>query len=244
MRNALRVLQPVYHCKGQTVESWLTSIRAALRFEPEEIYLYPLYVRPLTGLEKSDREWDDIRLACYREGRSLLLAEGYTQVSMRMFRANHAPAVDGPVYCCQAEGMVGLGCGARSYTDSLHYSYNYAVSDREVRHILEAYINTSDTAFDYANYGFQLNAEERRRRYILLSLLSDEGLNFVGYRDRFSTDAFINFPELSELLQLNLGNLDNNILRLTEAGVERSDTIGSWFFSDNVRQLMQNYELK
>ncbi len=234
----------MYGLPGQTVESWLKSIRAALRFQPEEIYLYPLYVRPLTGLGKTDREWDDSRLACYREGRSLLLAEGYIQVSMRMFRASHAPIVDGSVYCCQADGMVGLGCGARSYTDSLHYSYNYAVNDKEVRHILEAYINTPDESFDYVNYGFHLNAEECRRRHILLSLLSDEGLNLVSYRDRFGTDAFIDFSELSELLPLNLANLNSNILRLTDAGVERSDTIGAWLFSDNVRQLMQTYELK
>ncbi len=233
----------MYGLPGQTVDSWLYSIRAALQFQPEEIYLYPLYVRPLTGLGKSDREWDDSRLACYREGRSLLLSEGYTQVSMRMFRASHAPTLNGSIYCCQADGMVGLGCGARSYTDSLHYSCNYAVSDREVRHILEAYINTPDASFDYTNYGFQLNAEERRRRYILLSLLSEDGLNLVSYRDLFGTDAFIDFPELSELQSLNLANLENDILRLTESGVERSDTIGSWLFSDNVRQLMQAYDL-
>ncbi|MBE9128466.1 MULTISPECIES: STM4012 family radical SAM protein [unclassified Coleofasciculus] len=234
----------MYGLPGQTVDSWLQSIRAALRFQPEEIYLYPLYVRPLTGLGKSDREWDDSRIACYREGRSLLLSEGYTQVSMRMFRANHAPEASRPVYCCQADGMVGLGCGARSYTDSLHYSCHYAVSDQEVRHILEAFINTPDEAFDSANYGFQLDAEDRRRRYILLSLLSDEGLNQVNYCDRFGTDAFIDFPELSELIQLNLASLNNHTLVLTQAGIERSDTIGSWLFSDKVRQLMQAYNLK
>lgn len=234
----------MYGLPGQTVDTWLQSIRTALRFQPEELYLYPLYVRPLTGLGKSDREWDDSRLACYREGRSLLLSEGYTQVSMRMFRASHAPEHNGPVYCCQADGMVGLGCGARSYTDSLHYSCNYAVSDKEVRHILEAYISTPDTAFDSANYGFPLDAEERRRRYILLSLLSDQGLNLIQYCDRFSTDAFIDFPELSELLSLNLAKVNNNTLHLTEAGVERSDTIGFWFFSETVRQLMQTYEFR
>ncbi|MBD0346108.1 MAG: STM4012 family radical SAM protein [Coleofasciculus sp. Co-bin14] len=234
----------MYGLPGQTVKTWLQSIHTALRFKPEEIYLYPLYVRPLTGLGKTDREWDDIRLACYREGRSLLLSEGYTQVSMRMFQLQHAPEVNSPVYCCQADGMVGLGCGARSYTDSLHYSYDYAVSDKEVRHILQAYINSPDDAFDYANYGFQLDAEERHRRYILLSLLSDEGLNLIDYCDRFGTDALIDNPELSELLPLNLAKLEHQTLRLTQAGVERSDTIGSWLFSDNVRQLMQTYELK
>ena len=241
----------MYGLPGQTIETWLYSIRQALRFQPEEIYLYPLYVRPLTGMGKSRREWDDIRLACYREGRSLLLAQGYAQVSMRMFRApaTTGPATTGPVYCCQADGMVGLGCGARSYTDSLHYSSNYAVYNKEIRHILESFIKTPDESFDFANYGFQLDGEERRRRYVLLSLLSAEGLNLVAYRQRFTTDALADLPELSELMPLGLADwygetLDGETLRLTEKGLERSDVISFWLFSERSRQLMDSYELK
>ncbi|BDA75455.1 coproporphyrinogen III oxidase [Calothrix sp. PCC 7716] len=233
----------IYGLPGQTVETWLQSIRAALRFQPEEIYLYPLYVRPLTGLGRTDKEWDDIRLACYRAGRQLLLSKGYSQVSMRMFqRWENNPA--SPVYCCQADGMVGLGCGARSYTDTLHYSNDYAVGVKEIKGILQAYIQNSDEAFDFANYGFKLDGNEQRRRYILLSLLSDEGLNFASYQQRFNSSVYIDFPELRELKQLNLGMEDGEILRLTEAGVELSDVIGAWLFSERVLELMYGYELK
>ncbi len=130
----------MYGLPGQTVKSWLASLRTALQFAPEELYLYPLYVRPLTGMGRQGKTWDDIRLACYRAGRALLLDAGYTQVSMRMFRASHAPAQDGPVYCCQEDGMVGLGCGARSYTRGLHYSSEYAVGASGVRAILRDYV--------------------------------------------------------------------------------------------------------
>ncbi|MBL1199716.1 MAG: coproporphyrinogen III oxidase family protein [Nostoc sp. GBBB01] len=251
----------IYGLPGQTVDTWLQSIHTALRFQPEEIYLYPLYVRPLTGLGRTDKEWDDIRLACYREGRSLLLSQGYTQVSMRMFRQGgqgsnlspsspHTPHTPhtfpspSPVYCCQADGMVGLGCGARSYTNTLHYSNEYAVGAKGISEILQAYIQTADESFDYAHYGFQLNAEEQRRRYILLSLLSDEGLNCGSYRRQFGSEVYADFPEFSELLALNLAIKDEEILQLTEFGIERSDTIGAWLFSDKVQELMQDYELK
>lgn len=248
----------IYGLPGQTVDTWLQSIHTALRFQPEEIYLYPLYVRPLTGLGRTDKEWDDIRLACYREGRSLLLSQGYTQVSMRMFQrveggqgSNFSPSsphtphtFPSPVYCCQADGMVGLGCGARSYTNSLHYSNEYAVGAKGISDILQAYIQTADELFEYAHYGFQLDAEEQRRRYILLSLLSDEGLNFVSYRQRFASEVDADFPELAELLSLNLAIKDEDSLHLTEFGIERSDTIGAWLFSGKVQELMQGYELK
>ena len=60
----------IYGLPGQTVDSWRYSLQQAMVFEPEELYLYPLYVRPLTGLDRLDHEWDDDRLACYRTGRT------------------------------------------------------------------------------------------------------------------------------------------------------------------------------
>ncbi|MEH2074017.1 MAG: hypothetical protein V7K57_06440 [Nostoc sp.] len=215
-----------------------------------------MYVRPLTGLGRTDKEWDDIRLACYREGRSLLLSEGYTQVSMRMFRqggqggqgrqGSHLSPLSppSPVYCCQADGMIGLGCGARSYTNTLHYSNEYAVGAKGISDILQAYIQTADESFDYAHYGFQLDAEEQHRRYILLSLLSNEGLNCASYRQQFGSELYADFPEFSELLAFNLAIKDEDILQLTEFGIERSDTIGAWLFSEKVQELMQGYKLK
>lgn len=40
----------IYGIEGQTEDTWRTSLDAALAWSPEELYLYPLYVRPLTGL--------------------------------------------------------------------------------------------------------------------------------------------------------------------------------------------------
>jgi oxygen-independent coproporphyrinogen-3 oxidase len=237
-------LDLIYGLPGQTVDTWLHSIRTALQFQPEEIYLYPLYVRPLTGLGMSDRQWDDIRLACYRAGRDLLRAEGYSQISMRMFLSNQAIEVSRPVYCCQADGMVGLGCGARSYTRSLHYSNDYAVNAKEIRSIIEQYVSSDDTAFDQANYGFELDREEQQRRFILLSLLSEEGLDCLAYSDRFGSHALTDFPALQQLIDWKLAHLQTHLVTLTELGIERSDAIGPWLFSNHVHSRMTEYSLK
>ncbi len=233
-------LDLIYGMEGQTVESFLFSLRAALRFAPEELYLYPLYVRPLTFLGKKARAWDDQRLALYRAGRDFLRAEGYTQVSMRMFRARHAPVADGPVYRCQEDGMVGLGCGARSYTERVHYSSEYAVGSREVRSIIAAYSERTEASFGEVGYGFMLDEAERRRRHMLLSLLA-EGVEFATYRQRFGTEALTDFPELAELETHGLARRTPEALRLTDAGVERSDLLGPWLHSEPVRALMEGY---
>ena len=77
----------IYGGAEQTSASWRFSLARSLEWQPEELFLYPLYVRPLTGLgKKSDREWSDFRLQLYREGRDFLLNNGYEQVTMRIFR--------------------------------------------------------------------------------------------------------------------------------------------------------------
>lgn len=232
-------LDLIYGLPGQTVGSWLGSVRKALRYCPEELFLYPLYVRPLTGLGRSGRDWDDLRLTCYREARSLLLGEGYTQISMRMFRASHAPDPGGPAYCCQEDGMVGLGCGARSYTRRLHYASEYAVGARGIAEILADFIARPTEDFGLADFGIRLGTEEQRRRYVIQSILSREGLQFAPYSRRFGTEWLDDFPELSELERLNLAAIGPDGLTLTASGLERSDSIGPWLYSRDVRSRME-----
>jgi oxygen-independent coproporphyrinogen-3 oxidase len=232
----------IYGLPGQTVPSWLASLREALEYAPEELYLYPLYVRPLTGLGRSGRAWDDQRLACYRSGRDLLLSEGYEQLSMRMFRARGLAGEAGPVYCCQDDGMVGLGCGARSYTRGLHYSREYAVGASSIRAILADYLARPDEALATADYGFRLGPEDQRRRYLLQSLLQATGLDLDAYHARFGADAGEDIPEVNELEPHGLARRTPDRLSLTAEGLERSDAIGPWLYSSRVKVLMQDYE--
>ncbi|GAA1331444.1 STM4012 family radical SAM protein [Streptomyces sanglieri] len=242
----------IYGIDGQTEDSWRTSLDAALGWRPEELYLYPLYVRPLTGLGRlgadgaaaADAAWDEQRLRLYRAGRDHLLAHGYEQVSMRMFRRADAPRTDGPDdYACQTDGMIGLGCGARSYTTKLHYSFDYAVEMREVRAIIDGYAATED--FSRAEVGRYVDGDEARRRHLLQSVLQAEGLQLADYRERFGTSPADDFPH--ELAQFEArGWLDgaSGVLRLSPEGLAHSDALGPELFSPGVRAAMAAYELK
>ena len=231
----------IYGLPGQTVATWLFTVRQALRYSPEELYLYPLYVRPLTGLGRARADRSDIRLDCYREARDLLLAEGYTQVSMRMFRRLTAPETGGPAYCCQADGMIGLGCGARSYTRGLHYSLDYAVEPKGVKGIIADYLARGPADFAVAEHGFELDEDEQRRRFLLLSLLNVEGFDPVRYTARFGSDPTEDFPDLHAFAELGLIESAAGRWLPTALGLERSDALGPWFFSPRVRELMAEY---
>jgi oxygen-independent coproporphyrinogen-3 oxidase len=189
-------------------------------------------------------EWDDDRLELYRRGRAMLLSRGYRQISMRMFRSEGAPDPFGPVYRCQADGMVGLGCGARSYTQQLHYSSAYAVGPMNVKGIIRDFVARSDAEFERAGYGFALDEEEVRRRHAIVSLLSEDGLDRAFYSRRFDADPVADMPELLQLMSTGLAEDTGATINLTEAGLERSDAVGPWLFTRQVKALMGQYEAK
>ncbi|MEV0395675.1 STM4012 family radical SAM protein [Polymorphospora rubra] len=272
-------LDLIYGIGGQTARTWAYSLDAALAWRPEEIFLYPLYVRPLTGLGRrilplsaptgpvpaADGDpagtdpagirtagtgtagaaggdpWDTQRLALYRQGRDHLRAAGYRQLSMRHFRRADLPDDDAPDYSCQDDGMVGLGCGARSYTADLHYSFDYAVGIGQVRAIIDDYLRRPAADFDHAEVGFRLDGTEKRRRWLVKSLLRAEGFDPADYRDRFGADPGDDFPQLDTLAVRGWLRRAADRLTLTDAGLERSDAIGPWLVSGPVRAAMAEH---
>ncbi|MGV9990518.1 STM4012 family radical SAM protein [Streptomyces sp. NPDC003374] len=265
----------IYGIDGQTEDSWRRSLDAALAWRPEELYLYPLYVRPLTGLgrhrapetgaapagqatgrapqtnaqgnQRGDAQWDEQRLRLYRHGRDHLLAHGYEQVSMRMFRRADAPATGGEDYACQTDGMVGLGCGARSYTSALHYSFDYAVDMRRIRGIVDDYTARGAEDFRHADFGWWMDADEARRRHLLQSLLQAEGMSVADYRARFGSSPLEDFAaELGRFGDRGWldGSAGEDVLRLSPEGLAYSDALGPELFSAAVRTRMAAYELK
>ncbi|MET8149195.1 STM4012 family radical SAM protein [Actinoplanes sp. NPDC049668] len=232
----------IYGIDGQTAQTWQHSLDEALRWRPEELYLYPLYVRPLTGLGRrahARADWDRQRQQLYRQAVDVLTGAGYVRHSMRQFRRADAPVPPGPDYCCQDDGMVGLGCGARSYTTDLHYSFDYAVAVSEVRAVLDDYLSRPADDFRYAEIGFRLDAVEQRRRWLLKSLLRAEGVDPGAYRARFGTAHDADFPQLGELV--DRGWLDPARTTLTPEGLAHSDAVGPWLVSGPVRDAMMAY---
>ena len=140
--------------------------------------------------------------------------------------------------------MIGLGCGARSYTRALHYSLDYAVRPKGVKGIIADYLARTRDELAHAEHGFALDSDEQRRRYLLQSILNTEGLEVSRYLSRFGTDPADDFAELHTFAELGLLAFDGLSWSPTPLGLERSDALGPWFFSPRVRDLMERYEAK
>ncbi|MFB9275260.1 STM4012 family radical SAM protein [Cohnella cellulosilytica] len=234
-------LDLIYGLPGQTLQSWLYSLERALSYEPEEIFIYPLYTREHTIVkpEQIRKSGEDRRLEQYQAAREKLLAQGYTQYSMRRFAKAEAGSDKALLsYGCHDEGMIGLGCGARSYTNSVHYSSRYGVSRSATASIIADYVAATD--YTCADYGIVLGKDDQRRRFILKSLLHTEGLALDSYAERFAAPALADYPELNLLLDTELAAIEGGALRLTPEGLMYSDAIGDWFISPEIRALMES----
>lgn len=239
----------IYGIANQTVTSFLSSIENALAFEPEEIYIYPLYIRPKTGLSKNTPKGKDLRLKMYHEGRKRLLQASYTQVSMRHFYNNKViekrNICNGQNnYNCSIDGMIGLGVGARSYTRNFHYSEPYAISQPSVSHIIRDFSSRTNDSFKYSTYGIMLSEEDVRRRYILKNLLRLDGVDLNQYFNLYKSPLFKDFHELRHLIEADLAFCNSDNLILNQKGISLSDSIGPWFYSERVLTMMEKFELK
>jgi oxygen-independent coproporphyrinogen-3 oxidase len=226
----------IYGTDDQTPDSFRRSLTEALRWHPEEIYLYPLYIRPGTGLDGKTGVADEHRRRLYRAGRDFLLGEGYEQSSMRAFRRHSASGSS--EFSCQEDGVIGLGAGARSYAATHHYATDYAVSRRGVLGILDDYAARSADMFRSARHGIAISADERARRFILKSILRTEGLDKQRFVALFGSSANTMFPVLDRLTAMGLLSVDGPALRPTAAGLEHGDAIPPLFYSNGVRTQM------
>jgi oxygen-independent coproporphyrinogen-3 oxidase len=230
----------IYGGPEQTTQSLLQSLIEAMRFEPDELYLYPLYVRPGTGLGRVARETVPHRYDLYRSSRDFLLEQGYQQQSLRCFRWPDAKVSSS--YTCQRDGMIGLGCGARSYTRGLHYATQFAVSQAGIRAILASWIQQSDHELSLATHGIRLSSDEQRRRFLIMSLLQREGMQLVEYENIFQSSPFDDIRDLQELQ--HRGWLDASTpgtLKMTEAGLANSDIAGPLLYSPSVRRCLEEF---
>lgn len=235
----------MYGIPGQNCKTFLNNIEMALSYNPPELFLYPLYIREKTILyRKGIKEAEPaVYEELYNIGAEYLKKCGYTQYSKRRFKRETLETnKELSEYSCQEDGMIGLGCGARSYTKSVHYSYEYAVTESASKKIIEEFINKK--SYNLINYGVLLDREEQMRRYVLKTMFNKDGLRIEEYKREFGSNPEEDFELLEELIENSYLTKEDGRLVLTERGMEFSDNIGIKFISEKIRKRMEGYILE
>ncbi len=163
-------LDLIYGIPGQTEESLLSSVKQALSYDPEELFLYPLYIKKDTFLSSQSVMRQEDAFHMYGAARKYLREKGYVPYSMRRFvRGGDADGLTG----CGFENTLSIGCGGRTYIDELHFCMPYGVRQSQCRQILTSYMDEED--YLSVRHGYLLSEEERRRRYVIKNILFEIG---------------------------------------------------------------------
>lgn len=187
----------IYGVPGQTVTSLLASLKEALTFAPDEIFLYPLYVKHGVRMERAGVVPDaEAAYLQYREASGFLRGEGFRQDSMRRFVRRGGKREFSE---CGMGTSLALGCGGRSYVGKLHFCSPYAITGKECLKRLEEYENTVD--FTDVRHGILLSEEEIKRRYLIRHLLIYPGVDIQKYESCFGSGLMEDFPVLQDWME-------------------------------------------
>ena len=227
----------IYGIPGQTADSLLDSLKEALDFGPDEIFLYPLYVRHGVRLESEGIVPDgEAALEQYRRASGFLRERGYRQDSMRRFVKRREERAFSE---CGMGTSLALGCGGRSYLGNLHFCTPYEVGGRECLEQIKRFEDTED--FTRIVHGIVLDEGEIKRRYVIRHLLIHPGLDAERYEEHFKSRAMDDFPILSGWAEQGFLHGDR-FLGLTEKGLEWSDYLGPKLISPEIKKAMDEWE--
>lgn len=229
----------IYGIPGQGEESLLDSLEQALSYQPEELFVYPLYVKPGTVLYQKGIGSSSDAFALYRVAKDFLQKAGYVRKSMRRFVRREYLAAGGFAEnssLCGFDNTISLGCGGRSYIGNLHYCTPYAVGQEACGKQLENYLEQED--FLNIHHGYLLNQDEMKRRYVIKHLLYDRGICRRDYQEHFGIEVEEDFPILIDWQKEQFIEQGDEWISLTEEGMDLSDYLGPRFISEEAAEKM------
>lgn len=229
-------LDLIYGIPGQTMQTLRDSAERALAYEPEELFIYPLYIKKGTDLYRKGVQRPEQTYDMYVQIRSFLKEHGYFPYSMRRF-VKKEKAADGDRKSCGFENTISIGCGGRSYIGNLHFCTPYYVRQQDCRKVLESYTNCEN--YLPVKHGYLLSEEEQRRRYVIKNILFCCGLSRGEYREMFSGEVGEDFPVLRDWIQSGYAYEEQENIYLTEKGMSLSDALGPMLISEEVREKMR-----
>lgn len=231
-------LDLIYGIPGQTEKSFLSSIDQALAYEPEELFIYPLYIKKDTYLSAKVVRRPEAAYHMYLAAREYLRERGYIPYSMRRFvKGGETGRLSG----CGFDNTISIGCGGRTYIDELHFCMPYGVRQSQCREILNQYIETED--YLAVHHGIVLSREEQKRRYVIKNILFECGLSKADYMKHFVSEPEQDFPVLSDWIRKEYAWVEGEKIRMTEKGFSLSDHLGPMLISEEVRQKMIHSEI-
>jgi len=215
-------LDLIYGIPGQTLESWIETVREACSFKPEHISIYCLTVETGTPLADMIDRGDvvmpdgDHLYDLYSHAVDILSKCGLTQYEISNFARPGYESLHNLAYW-KLQPYIGLGPSAASYIHPERWK-NIADVDEYLRRIRGRLSAVGERE--------RLPLKSQMNEYVMLSLRLNKGLDTKEYSRRFGEDLIQSKEDTIEsLLREKLAYMDGYRLILTKKGRFVSDEI-------------------
>jgi oxygen-independent coproporphyrinogen-3 oxidase len=153
----------IYGFDGQTLESWLETLKSTAALNPEHLSLYALKIEEHTPFAAQGlRIDDDLEAEMYERARTYLRDQGYDHYEISNFSRSGKVCRHNLIYWRQ-EDYLGLGVGAVGCVDGLRWEnhknlhdYHKDISAKKLPRILTERLNPKTRRFERLMLGLRL----------------------------------------------------------------------------------------
>ncbi len=220
-------LDLIYGVPGQTMTSWEESVRTVLTLHPNHLSLYCLTIEPGTPMHRWKENGrftppdPDLAADQYEWASAFLATKGYAQYEISNWSLPGQECEHNLTYWRNGE-YLGLGAGAHGHANGVRYHVvkQPRVYVRRLQNNHRLKNNRQYPLSTAVSASHLIDQEEDMSDTIITQLrLLNEGVDLAAFEVQFgqSLDATYN-GTVTQLIELNLLQIKNNRLLLTENG--------------------------
>lgn len=213
---------------GQSIEDLSESVDRIIKLNPEHISVYSLIIEEGTPFYKKymNNELklpeDEIERKMYWLVKKRLEEAGYKHYEISNF-AKPGYESKHNLACWNQEEYIGLGVSAHSYTNNLRYSNIDNIPN---------YIQNLKSGKDYLNLVVHEKQSKgsKMKEFIMLGLRKIGGVYIQNFKEKFGENPiYLYRKELEKLVQEELLEIDGDVIRLTNKGLDLANLVWEEF---------------
>lgn len=213
---------------NQTIKDLNDSLDKVIELKPEHISVYSLIIEEGTPFFEKLNEnkitlpEDNIEREMYWLTKTKLEKAGYKHYEISNFAKSGFESKHNLSYWNQEE-YIGVGVAAHSYTNNVRYSNIDSI---------EEYIDNFKEKREYDNLVFheKQNRESKMQEFMMLGLRKIDGIHIQDFKLKFGENPiFIFRKELEKLVNEELIEIDGDIIKLTNRGLDLANLVWEEF---------------
>ena len=212
---------------NQSVESYGETLNKVISLKPEHISSYSLIIEEDTHFYNIQDELklvsEDDERKMYYKTKEILENSGYERYEISNYSLKGMESKHNSSYWTGVE-YIGFGVGAASYLNGYRYD-----RIRDINKYIEVYDKLSNYLLTVKNIECNkqyLSMQNKMEEYMFLGLRMTRGVSISKFKELFDKDIHDVYGNvIDKYVPMNLLNEENDILRLTDKGIDVSNIV-------------------